>query len=113
MYATCCPHYTIRLRVADFKPNKSQRQLCRKIERYLATGDVHVALTSTSTEINLKKDTNKDTDEDTTTVDSKVIDKKESKLTMETVTAEVTDEVFELYKKYQVSVNKDKPDKKK
>jgi arginyl-tRNA--protein-N-Asp/Glu arginylyltransferase len=110
MYATCCPHYTIRLRVADFKPNKSQRQLCRKIERYLATGDVHVALTSTSTEINLKKDTNKDTDEDTTTVDSKVIDKKESKLTMETVTAEVTDEVFELYKKYQVSVNKDKPD---
>jgi arginyl-tRNA---protein transferase len=41
MHRTCCPAYTIRLRVASFSPSRSQKQVVRRVERFLATGDIH------------------------------------------------------------------------
>ncbi|KAL5568542.1 hypothetical protein UlMin_025117 [Ulmus minor] len=35
MERTCCPSYTIRLRVGDFVPNKEQLRVTRRIQRYL------------------------------------------------------------------------------
>eukprot|EP00605_Chrysophyceae_sp_TOSAG23-4_P002767 GSChrysophyteH1.ASY1.ANO1.3051.1 assembled CDS len=81
MFATCCPMYTIRLPVAEFTANKAQRQLLRRIDRYLHTGSV-------------------------------LEDKGHAKdvpaaYAIETVVATYTDEVFELYKKYQIAVHDD------
>ena len=35
MHITCCPQYTIRLPVSDFKISKSQKYVLRKMEKYL------------------------------------------------------------------------------
>lgn len=34
--ATCCPAYTIRLDSSQFTPNKAQRKVVYKIQRFLA-----------------------------------------------------------------------------
>jgi dihydroxyacetone kinase-like predicted kinase len=41
---TCCPQYTIRLKSDAFKPTKNQKQVLKKLERYLhddSVADVH------------------------------------------------------------------------
>ena len=86
MHETCCPAYTIRLNVNDFAASKSQRKYLRKVDKLLSASaqDAPTATgTSTSTS---------------------------SRMTMETVPAEVTAERFELYKKYQVAVHHDLPE---
>ena len=40
MYATCCPAYTIRLEASRFTISKKQRQVIRRIERYIESGSV-------------------------------------------------------------------------
>jgi arginyl-tRNA---protein transferase len=40
MYATCCPAYTIRLEASRFAISKKQRQVIRRIERYIESGSV-------------------------------------------------------------------------
>ena len=113
-YATCCPAYTIRLRVQAFKPNKAQRQIVRRLERYLDTGDIHEQSTPYSSTETL------DAPRAGTEILPLLQPKLESprlesasaahKMTIETVRAEYSEERFELYKKYQVAVHKDLPD---
>ncbi|XP_033111986.1 arginyl-tRNA--protein transferase 1-like isoform X3 [Anneissia japonica] len=40
MDATCCPAYTIRCEVLNFKPSRSQRKIMLKMGKYLETGSV-------------------------------------------------------------------------
>ena len=40
MYATCCPAYTIRLEASRFAISKKQRQVIRRIQRYIESGSV-------------------------------------------------------------------------
>jgi arginine-tRNA-protein transferase len=47
----CCKLYTIRLPVDQFKISKAQRQVMRRFERFLMTGDVHEVPVSSSTTI--------------------------------------------------------------
>lgn len=35
---SCCPQFTIRLAVSDFKPSKKHRQVVNRWNRYLSTG---------------------------------------------------------------------------
>jgi arginyl-tRNA---protein transferase len=93
-HATCCPAYTIRVKVADYKPNKSQRQVRRRMERFLTTGDVHVATHVGCVDSAEAGDANGN-----------------NRLQVETVKAKFTRETFELYRKYQISVHRDDPDK--
>lgn len=43
MHKTCCPQYTIRLKVDTFVPSKEQRQVMRRLDRYLLTGSIKEA----------------------------------------------------------------------
>ena len=38
-FATCCPCYTIRLRVADFQISKSQRKVLKNMDKFLNKRD--------------------------------------------------------------------------
>lgn len=98
MHVTCCPQYTIRLEASRFAMNKSQRQVLRRVERYLNTGTV--LADSTDQRVAGKKGA----------LTSVVPEGGNSKvgaavhtLTTELVPAENTEERFELYRKYQVS----------
>lgn len=93
MFKTCCPQYTIRLHVPDYIPSKHQKQLCRKFQRYLETDDIHLNPINSSMEL-----------------DKNHKDNLSHTFTIVTVPAELTQERFELYKKYQVEIHKDSED---
>ena len=95
-HVTCCPAYTIRLRAKDFQPNKAQRQIQRRMDRYLSFGDTHLEAAAATAAMAASTDA--------------VAIAPAHTLTFETVVAEFTDERFELYQKYQVAVHHDAPD---
>ena len=136
MYATCCPTYTIRLEASRFTISKKQRQVIRRIERYIESGSVlqsdvgqveqnksNGANTSSIKEIKEselstgRKSVLHQPNKGSKNIQIKGV--KESKevkskapvhvLECETVTAEFTTERYELYKKYQISVHGDDP----
>jgi arginyl-tRNA---protein transferase len=137
MYATCCPAYTIRLEASRFTISKKQRQVIRRIERYIESGSVLQSNDEGQAEQNKSNSANsssiKDTKESELSAakksasnqpkkDSKIAQTEESKetkevkirapvhvLECETVAAEFTTERYELYKKYQISVHGDDP----
>jgi arginyl-tRNA---protein transferase len=107
-HVTCCPAYTIRLNVADFKPNKKQRQVLRKVERYLMNGDVHEipATTKTAektnsekTSENNEKRTNGKDEMDPLSLDRPGSTKQLHTLTIQSQKAQFTPEVYNLYVK--------------
>jgi arginyl-tRNA---protein transferase len=129
MYATCCPAYTIRLEASNFKISKKQRQVVRRIERFLECDSIlqcdqeqcrknaesitdpatngsvseehsHLTIGSTHKPSKTKK---------TAPADEPITRKKAHILTYETTAAEFTTERYELYKKYQVAVHGDNP----
>jgi len=103
-HATCCPAYTIRLSVNDFKANKKQRQLLKKMDRYLETGSVLVKPPSAAAAVeNVANNTSKDDDN----VD--LVNHAPKEINVETVKARFTQESFELYRKYQIAVHHDSP----
>ncbi len=73
--------YTIRLHANNVKLTKSQKQIIRRFERYLKTGDIHY--------------------------ENKGLPQQHS-FTIETVKPEFTTERYELYKKYQMAIHQDK-----
>lgn len=85
MHITCCPQFSIRLKVSDFEMSRDQKQILKRMYRFLETGDIHVN-TSNVTKIAAV-----------------------SNLNVSTEKACYTDEKFELYKLYQVIVHKDDP----
>ena len=100
-YATCCPLLTIRLEVSKFVPSKAQRQLRKRLDRFLSTGDVHVAPSEACNAS--KKGSIPSPSSGSPSSASK-------SLTFEMRRACFTNEVFQLYKKYQITVHKDDPD---
>lgn len=134
MYATCCPAYTIRLEASRFTISKKQRQVLRRIERYIESGSVlqsdaeqnkNNAVTSmlsatakeiessvTGKSIPYKSNKNKYNESESVCTENTENTKKKSPvhiLECETTAAEFTTERYELYKKYQISVHGDDP----
>ena len=98
MHVTCCPQYTIRLEVSRFLINKSQRQVLRRVQRYLDTGTVLADSSGSSPQSGgqsrpAAKETGNSKQSQSSTVHN---------LTVELVPAENTEERYELYRKYQV-----------
>ena len=87
MHATCCPPYPIRVKTDKFVISKGQRQVVRRLDRYLSTGDIHATEQQQTTYTSLKQ--------------SHIF-------TIETVKPEVTPERYQLYKKYQMAIHGDK-----
>eukprot|EP01031_Cornospumella_fuschlensis_P037606 gene37606-45683_t len=81
MHRTCCPAYTIRLNVNNFKPTKSQKKVLRKAGSSKEEGK---------------------------SADSVKMEGGDISIEMEP--SSFTEEKFALYKKYQVAVHNDKPD---
>lgn len=129
MYATCCPAYTIRLEANNFKISKKQRQVVRRIERFLECDSIlqcdqeqcrknvesiagpvidgYVTEEHSDPTIGSTQGSSK-------TLQKNLTDKPAKKnnahiLTYETTAAEFTTERYELYKKYQVAVHGDNP----
>ena len=106
MHKTCCPQYTIRLRVNDFKMSKSQKKVLKNVDKFLNTIRDD---TSFSTEENLKISSvftmKPNIKPEEFSPNSK------SRLTIELDYPTSTSEKFELYKQYQVEVHKDNPEK--
>jgi arginine-tRNA-protein transferase len=96
MHVTCCPQYTIRLEVSRFIINKSQRQVLRRVQRYLDTGTV-LAESSGPQSGGQSRPAAKDAGDSKPSQSSAV-----HNLTVELVPAENTEERYELYRKYQV-----------
>jgi len=93
MHLTCCPLFTIRLKAEAFKASKAQRQIERRIQRYLQTGDIHVAPAAEGAAANPQAGKSSSA----------------KSYTLESEKASVTAEKFQLYKKYQVAVHRDEP----
>ena len=130
MFATCCPAYTIRLEASNFKISKKQRQVVRRIERFLECDSIlqcdqeqcrktvegitdSVTNGSVSEEhsnlaIGITQELPSKTLKNNLT-DEPIKRKNAHILTYETTAAEFTTERYELYKKYQVAVHGDNP----
>jgi arginine-tRNA-protein transferase len=101
MSTTCCPSYSIRLNVSRSQYSKSQKLLFRRMKRYLDTGDIHPASTTSSVPTPT-------TEDDATASLNTALEIEKHNLTVETVVPVNTPEIFELYKKYQVTIHNDK-----
>ena len=104
---TCCPQYTIRLQVDRFSPSKSQSQLLRRFDEKLRLGDAFTlkscdARSNTSSTALLAQDTgvgaNSELLEEAVQERVTLIERKRqpNAVTVETVSAQYTQEVFEL-----------------
>jgi len=98
MHFTCCPLFTIRLKAAAFKASKAQRQIERRIQRYLQTGDVHVVPAASRGPGAVEAGASPGTS----------IPKS---YTLVSEKASYTTEKFQLYKKYQIAIHGDDPSK--
>jgi len=144
---TCCPQYTIRLKAIDFKHSKSQKQVYKKVEKFVLKcsqqnivsecrrsefliegknsyeASTSSGVQSTAVELNnfasnsdQRIDYNKELCVEPGATRTKKIGldchqiSDKCALTIETVIPEATPERFELYKRYQIAVHKDKPD---
>ncbi|KAL7420005.1 Arginyl-tRNA--protein transferase 1 [Cryptotrichosporon argae] len=128
MARTCCPQYTIRLDALAFRPNKRQRQVVNRFNRFLETGlrpgeaesdgvvpaipgaqDIGAAKAGAEKAKAKGKDKRKGKPFDFL---DELFAYRQSRgacrFEMELVPAKALPETFELYKKYQVAVHKDK-----
>jgi arginine-tRNA-protein transferase len=132
LHMTCCPAYTIRLPVAKFKPSKSQKKVLRRAHKKLSSEDNEIDDTVIARETG--EDDPKDGNEkqpaavpssEDTKHSKKIAKKKENKelhmhqeeepkgeeeedIIIETEKASFSDEKFQLYKSYQVTIHHDK-----
>jgi arginine-tRNA-protein transferase len=93
MYVTCCPQYTIRLEASRFVANKAQRQVARRVERFLHSGSILAEPEG--------QPTGKKSSDHTIGLPAASSSSKHS-LTVELVPAENTEERYQLFRKYQV-----------
>eukprot|EP01032_Pedospumella_encystans_P013282 gene13282-15301_t len=112
MHKTCCPQYTIRLRVNDFRSSKSQKKVMKTVATFLA--DVQDDSTF-STEEDLKISpmftfTSAIVPSDAQSAPTTPSSRGQRKLTVDLEPSSFSAEKFELYKRYQVDVHHDKPD---
>jgi arginine-tRNA-protein transferase len=87
---TCCPPYTIRLNCQNFQLSKSNKKTIKKIKKFIHPD---TALTGTTV--------------------SECIDNAEGmngKMRVVLEPASFSNDTFELYKKYQISIHHDKPE---
>ncbi|ODN79676.1 hypothetical protein L202_03607 [Cryptococcus amylolentus CBS 6039] len=129
MARTCCPQYTIRLDALNFKPNKKQKQVVNRFNRFLSEGakpgesivvDGPGAAgkgAQTGKSGGNKKGKGKANGGQRDLIaelheyevgygnESQAVHRFETEL----VPAEATAERFELYKEYQIAIHKDKP----
>jgi arginine-tRNA-protein transferase len=83
IHESCCPLYIIRLNVADFKPSASQKKILRRMNR-----KIHQFAGQLSIETG-----------------------EEAEISVETEPASFTVEKLELFRRYQVAVHGDSPEK--
>eukprot|EP01032_Pedospumella_encystans_P011353 gene11353-13204_t len=112
MHKTCCPQYTIRLRVNDFRSSKSQKKVMKTVATFLA--DVQDDSTF-STEEDLKISsmftfTSAMVPSDAQSAPTTPSNRGPRKLTVDLEPSSFSAEKFELYKRYQTDVHHDKPD---
>lgn len=126
MYATCCPAYTIRLKSDRFNLSKAQRQVVRRVERFLECGSVlqskqEIYANDKSIIVNPTSDPTSHSEgavvgtggnevEIGMSMNSKVRSPCH-RMTVETTPAESTSERYKLYKKYQIAIHGDEPSK--
>lgn len=124
MRDTCCPQYTIRLDAKAFKPSKGQRSIINRFNAFIREGgkegqpgwgppsdpaDTDRPPAAKDVKGKGKAQQTFDLAESLHAVES-VKDTKHS-FSVELVPAECTSERYELYKKYQMEIHKDKESK--
>lgn len=92
---SCCPQYTIRLECSRFKPTKEHRQLLNRLAKHVLPHPAHVK----------HKGKNNAFDFDSA-VDA-VLFSPHSDLRVVLSSNELTQEKFDLYKKYQMAIHND------
>lgn len=114
MHRTCCPQYTIRLRVNDHKLSKSQKKTLKKIDQYLASRDDDDVSVTTEENLSMSKEF---TLSSASVLPAEAVGTPRSpskrgarQLTIEMDNATSTPEKYDLYRRYQIAVHKDAPE---
>jgi arginine-tRNA-protein transferase len=89
LHRSCCPAYTIRLKVDQFQPTKSQKKVLRRAHRRL-------------------NHQNDDQNQKKRKTEQEENEEPEIEITVETEPASFSQEKYELYKRYQITVHNDK-----
>lgn len=108
MHKTCCPCYTIRLHVNDVTLTKSQRKVLRTMSKYITMGD-NPRETEDAAHIDSNDNAGDKNDSLSCEEKAKPAAKKRRELTLDMELASFTQEKYNLYRRYQVDVHKDKP----
>ncbi|BEI86601.1 hypothetical protein CcaverHIS002_0608880 [Cutaneotrichosporon cavernicola] len=100
MARTCCPQYTIRLRVDEFKVSRQQRSSLNRWNRYISgeepkNGKGKVKPFELGLELRRCRD----------------VSGMAHRFSIELVPAIATDETYNLYERYQIAIHKDQPGK--
>jgi arginine-tRNA-protein transferase len=113
-FASCCACYTIRLRVEGFQISKSQKKVLKILDRFLNKGggvEKQGMIVETKSNGNGSGEEMSEVGTKESVKDAgKAKTSGTARFTIQTVDAEATVERFNLYKKYQVAVHKDKPE---
>ncbi|KAI9245794.1 arginine-tRNA-protein transferase [Helicostylum pulchrum] len=100
---SCCPQYTIRLDATQFNITKSQKKILNKFNRYVKGDCAEVVAKKPSNYVQIKSLCD-------LVHASEVEEENSHKLKIELEPSSFTEEKFDLYCKYQVSVHRDAED---
>lgn len=109
-HRTCCPSYTIRLNVNNFQPSKSQKKVLRRSNKHLEKAVEKVLVKSDELPLQSQEKKIQGDLMETEKKEKEGGDESSSSdsIFMETEKASFTEEKYQLYKKYQVTVHGDK-----
>ncbi|EIW71254.1 hypothetical protein TREMEDRAFT_67646 [Tremella mesenterica DSM 1558] len=108
MARTCCPQYTIRLSVHDFKANKKQRQVINRWNRFISSDEPSGKLETKDVKGKSKAQEGHWSDIMRKYENLSEWNDVKHRYETELTPADATAETFALYKKYQMMVHNDK-----
>lgn len=108
---SCCPQYTIRLRAEEFKPSKEAKKVIKNFNKHIGIDNIrnNKSISNNSETSKIKK--TKGSDNKPFDFDAAIQLSEEShRFEVRLLDPYITEEKFQLYKKYQQSVHGDSPE---
>jgi arginine-tRNA-protein transferase len=108
---SCCPQYTIRLHADEFKPSKEAKKVIKNFNKHISNNsNVNTENNGNAIEERKKKKV-KGSDNKLFDFDEAIkLSEKNDRFKIMLLDPKITEEKFQLYKKYQQSIHKDDPE---
>lgn len=108
---SCCPQYTIRLHADEFKPSKEAKKVIKNFNKHICSNSNVKTENNDNTIEELKKRKTKGSDNKPFDFDEAIkLSEKSDQFEIRLLDPKITEEKFQLYRKYQQLIHKDDPE---